>query len=188
MEISAAALNGVLILTPKVFEDSRGWFMETYSRRQMASFGADSLFVQENHSFSAKRGTLRGLHFQTNPHAQSKLVRCTRGRILDVAVDLRRGSPSFCKWISLELSAENKRQLFIPKGFAHGFVTLEDNTEIQYQVDDYYDSSCDRGIRYDDPVFQIRWPVQQPLLSEKDKNAPILADSGADFTYEGERN
>ncbi len=188
MEISAAALDGVLILTPKVFEDSRGWFMETYSQKQITPFGVDSVFVQENHSFSAKKGTLRGLHFQTNPHAQSKLVRCTRGRILDVAVDLRRGSPSFCKWISLELSAENKRQLFIPKGFAHGFVTLADNTEVQYQVDDYYDPGCDRSIRYDDPDFQIQWPVSQPFLSEKDRNAPRFADSDTNFAYEGERN
>ncbi|HBF36393.1 MAG TPA: dTDP-4-dehydrorhamnose 3,5-epimerase, partial [Firmicutes bacterium] len=140
-------LPGVMIIEPQVFEDGRGWFMETYSRLKLDKLGIDIEFVQDNHSLSIPKGTLRGLHFQNNSKAQTKLLRCTRGIILDVAVDIRRGSPTYKKWVGVELSADNKKQLFIPKGFAHGFVTLVDNCEVQYKVDEYYAPECDRGIR-----------------------------------------
>lgn len=157
--------------------------METYSKEKLAKQGIDTDFIQDNHSFSANRGTIRGLHFQINPKAQAKLVRCTRGRILDVAVDIRKGSPTYKKWVSVELSEENKKQLFIPKGFAHGFATLTDNVEIQYKVDEYYSPENDRSIRFDDPEINIDWGIENPILSEKDMNAPLLKDSDSNFVY-----
>jgi len=183
MKVINTAIEGICIIEPQVFEDSRGWFMETYSKEKLAKQGIDADFIQDNHSFSANRGTIRGLHFQINPKAQAKLVRCTRGRILDVAVDIRKGSPTYKKWISVELSEENKRQLFISKGFAHGFVTLTDNVEIQYKVDEYYSPENDRSIRFDDPEINVDWGIENPILSEKDINAPLLKDSDSNFVY-----
>lgn len=183
MTLSPTKLEGVFILEPDVFGDHRGWFMETYSVIKLREQGIDIEFVQDNHSFSALKGTLRGLHFQKNPYAQSKLVRCTRGCIMDVAVDIRKGSLNYKKWFATELSADNKKQLLIPKGFAHAFLTLTDDVEVQYKVDAYYSKECDRSIRFDDPSIGIHWGFENPLLSDKDINAPLLDDSDADFTY-----
>ena len=178
-----AALPEVLLLEPTVHRDVRGWFMESYVKGQMRSLGIEVDFVQDNHSFSLNRSTLRGLHFQNDPMAQSKLVRCTHGSILDVIVDVRNDSPTFRKWVSLELSSKNMRQVFIPKGFAHGFVTLEDDTEVQYKVDNYYSKENDRSIRYDDPDLGIAWVVEHPSLSDKDARAPLLKDSDCNLHF-----
>ena len=142
-------------------------------------------FLQDNHSFSAQKGTLRGLHFQKDPFSQAKLVRCVRGAILDVAVDIRQGSPDFGKWTAVELSAENKQQLLIPHGFAHGFITLTDDVEILYKVDQYYSPETDRSIAWSDPAIGVEWGITCPILSLKDQNAPLLADSDANFVYGG---
>ena len=185
MELIKTDIPGVVILEPKVFGDHRGWFTETYAYNTLKDLGIDVTFVQDNQSYSKEKGTLRGLHFQQNPMAQTKLLRCTRGKILDVAVDIRKGSPTYLKWVSVELSAENKRQLFMPKGFAHGFVTLTEDVEVQYKVDAYYAPECDRSIRFDDPSIGVNWGVSNPILSQKDMNAPLLCDSDCNFVYEG---
>lgn len=182
MNVIKTEIEDLLILEPRVFGDHRGWFTETYSKTKFQDLGIDTEFVQDNHSMSAQKGTLRGLHFQTNPKAQSKLVRCTKGIILDVAVDLRKGSATYKKWVGVELSEENKKQLLIPKGFAHGFLTLTDDVEVQYKVDEYYAPECDRSIRFDDPEIGVNWGIEDPILSEKDLNAPLLKDSDADFS------
>ena len=183
MKIIKTELEDVLIIEPRVFGDHRGWFTETYSTLKFKGLGIDIDFVQDNHSFSAHKGTLRGLHFQLDPKAQTKLVRCTKGRILDVAVDIRKGSPTYKKWVAVELTEENKKQLLIPKGFAHGFLTLTDNVEVQYKVDEYYSLEDDRSIRYDDTEINIDWGHIEPILSEKDMKAPMLKDSDANFKY-----
>ena len=155
MKLTKTSLKDVYIIEPKVFGDNRGWFMESYSQAKFAELGLECNFVQDNHSFSAEQGTLRGLHFQLNPKCQAKLVRCTKGAILDVAVDLRKNSPQYKKWVAIELSAENKKQLFIPRGFAHGFVTLTADVEVQYKTDEYYSPEHDGGIRYNDPEIGV---------------------------------
>jgi dTDP-4-dehydrorhamnose reductase/dTDP-4-dehydrorhamnose 3,5-epimerase len=182
MDITKTKIDDVLILEPRVFGDHRGWFTETYSKIKFQELGIDIEFVQDNHSMSAQKGTLRGLHFQTNPKAQTKLVRCTKGKILDVAVDLRKGSSTYKQWVGIELSEDNKKQLLIPKGFAHGFLTLTDNVEVQYKVDEYYAPECDRSIRFDDPEIGVDWEIENPILSEKDLKAPLLKDSDVDFS------
>lgn len=174
-------LDGVYIIEPKSFGDNRGWFMESYSRRDMKAAGIDVDFVQDNRSFSEKKGIIRGLHFQRNPMAQAKLITCIRGAILDVAVDLRKSSPTYKQWISVELNSENRNELFIPKGFAHGFLTLSDDVEIMYKCDEFYSPEHDGGIRFDDPDIGVDWGVVDPILSEKDKNAPFLKDIELDF-------
>ncbi len=179
--VSETELDGVLIIEPKVFGDNRGWFMETYSRRDFEDAGITAEFVQDNRSFSSKKGIIRGLHFQRNPMCQAKLLTCLKGEILDVAVDLRKDSPTYKKWISVKLTAENKKQIFIPKGFAHGFLTLTDDVEIMYKCDELYSPECDGGIRFDDPEIGVEWGVENPILSEKDKNAPFLKDIKLDF-------
>ncbi|MGQ5712408.1 dTDP-4-dehydrorhamnose 3,5-epimerase [Desulforudis sp. DRI-14] len=172
----------VILVEPKVFGDERGFFMETYNYRDFAAFGIRAVFVQDNHSLS--RGpVLRGLHYQKDPIAQAKLVRCIRGAIFDVAVDIRRGSPTYGKWVGVELSAENKRQLYIPRGFAHGFCVLSYVAEVVYKVDNYYSPEHDRGIIYDDPDIGITWPVAQPILSPKDARLPRLEDADNNFVY-----
>ncbi len=176
-------LDGCLIIEPRVFGDARGWFYESYSQKEFASFGIDTVFVQDNRSFSAAKDTLRGLHCQTNPFAQTKLICCTRGAFADVVVDLRKGSPSFMQWIRVELSADNKRMLYIPKGFLHGFVTLTDDVEAFYKVDEFYSPSNDRSVRFNDPAFAIDWAVDSPVLSAKDSSAPLLCDSDVIFNY-----
>jgi dTDP-4-dehydrorhamnose reductase/dTDP-4-dehydrorhamnose 3,5-epimerase len=181
MKVEKTKLEGVLIIEPKVFGDDRGWFTESYNKSRLKEFGIDVDFVQDNHSFSSQKGTLRGLHFQNNPNAQSKLIRCTRGKVLDVAVDLRKKSSTYKQWIAVELSEENKKQFFIPKGFAHGFLTLTDNVEFQYKVDQYYNKESDRSIRYDDPEIGVDWQSDNLILSDKDKNAPYLKNSDVNF-------
>jgi dTDP-4-dehydrorhamnose 3,5-epimerase len=184
MNIIETDLPGVKVIEPKVFGDHRGWFMETYNEQIFKEAGIDLNFVQDNQSFSAAKGTLRGLHYQLNPKAQTKLVRCTRGVIYDVAVDIRKGSPTFGKWFGVELSEENKKQLFIPKGFAHGFMTLAEDVEVQYKVDELYAPECDRGIIWNDPAIGIEWPIDiQPVLSAKDEKAPFLKDADNNFVY-----
>ena len=177
-------LPGVCIVEPQVFGDHRGYFMETYSTRTFAEIGIQNEFVQDNQSFTAQKGTLRGIHFQNAPMAQAKLVRVTRGAVMDVAVDLRKGSPTYRQWVAVELSAENKRMLFIPRGFGHGFRTLTDDVEFCYKVDNLYSRDCDRGIRFDDPAIGVDWgEVTESLLSQKDTTAPLLADSDCNFVY-----
>lgn len=184
MNVIETSLPGVKIIEPKVFGDHRGWFMETYSLAIFKEAGIDIKFVQDNQSFSAAKGTLRGLHYQLNPKAQTKLVRCTKGAIFDVAVDIRKGSPTFGKWFGIELSADNKKQLLIPKGFAHGFMTLTDNVEVQYKVDELYAPECDRGIIWNDPVIGIEWPIEiTPVLSAKDEKAPHLEETENNFIF-----
>lgn len=186
MQIELTDLPGVVILTPARFGDSRGFFSESWNRSRMAAAGFDLDFVQDNHSLSAKAGTIRGLHFQAPPHAQAKLVRCGQGRLFDVAVDIRAGSPTYGKWVGVELSAENGRQLLIPAGFLHGFVTREDGTEVIYKCTDVYAPACDGGIRWDDPTIGIDWALGDlsPVLSDKDAKAPLLADFQTPFTFE----
>ncbi|MEF9863772.1 MAG: dTDP-4-dehydrorhamnose 3,5-epimerase [Christensenellaceae bacterium] len=181
MKVTKTKIEGLIVIEPDCFGDNRGWFMETYSKPKFEQIGIDCEFVQDNHSFSAVKGTLRGLHFQINPMAQSKLLRCTKGTVLDVAVDLRKDSPTYKKWHSVELSAENKKQFFMPKGFAHGFLTLTDDVEIQYKVDAVYSKECDRSIRFDDVELGVDWGIANPILSQKDLDAPLLCDSDADF-------
>ena len=180
--------NPVRLIVPKRHGDARGWFTETYNRETFSTLGIACNFVQDNHSLSVPAFTLRGLHFQEPPRGQDKLVRCIRGRIFDVAVDVRRGSPTYGKWVSAELSAENGHQLFIPIGFAHGFVTLEPDCEVTYKCSDTYAPEQDGGIRWNDPAIGIDWPIPPsitPKLSTKDKVQPLLADFDSSFIYDG---
>jgi dTDP-4-dehydrorhamnose 3,5-epimerase len=187
MQVEATALAGCVILTPRRFGDERGFFSETWSRRLLAEHGIDIDFVQDNHSISQRAGTVRGLHFQSPPHAQAKLVRCGRGRLFDVAVDIRRGSPTYGRWFGIELSFENGRQLFVPAGFLHGFVTREPDTEIVYKCSDYYAPDCEGAVRFDDPDLGIDWGLDagEAVLSPKDAAAPRLAEIDNRFTWEG---
>ena len=176
MKVTETSLKGVYLVEPKVFGDERGWFMESWSKQKFEGAGLNVEFVQDNHSFSADKGTLRGLHYQTEPMAQAKLIRCSKGAIFDVAVDIRKGSPNYKKWVGVELSADNKKQLFIPHGFAHGFLTLTDDVEVQYKADNFYAPHYDGNIRWDDPDIDIDWPFDPVILSDKDKNAPLLKE------------
>ena len=177
----------VQLIRPKRFSDDRGWFSETWRKDRLAGQGIDSSFCQDNHSLSRPVGTLRGLHFQAPPHAQSKLVRCVAGSIWDVAVDLRAGSPTYGDWVGSTLSAENGDQLFIPVGFGHGFITLEPDSEVIYKVDDYYAPDCDGGIAWDDPDLALEWPLPDggPILSDKDRLLPRLKSWDSPFPYDG---
>jgi dTDP-4-dehydrorhamnose 3,5-epimerase len=186
MKAIKTELDGVLIIEPDVFGDHRGWFMESWSKKKYEELGINVDFVQDNQSFTAKKGTLRGLHFQMDPMAQSKLVRVVKGAVLDVAVDIRKNSPTYLKWVSVELSAENKRQFFIPQGFAHGFVTLTDDVEFVYKCDNYYSKECDRSIKFDDPAIGVEWGIDDPIISQKDQDAPLVKDSDCNFIYKGE--
>lgn len=181
MQIEKTQLEGILIITPKVFGDKRGWFTETYNKKLFADNEISFDFVQDNHSFSKEIGTLRGIHFQNKPMAQTKLIRCTRGKILDVAVDLRKASNTYKEWIAVELSSDNFKQLLIPKGFGHAFLTLTENVEVEYKVDEFYSPTHDRSIKYNDPELKIKWPEVEVILSDKDKRAPLLKDSDIDF-------
>lgn len=177
-EITKTPLDGLKIVKPRVFEDDRGFFMESYTQGDLATHGIDQVFVQDNHSLSREVGVLRGLHYQHAPFAQDKLVRVVRGRIWDVAVDIRRSSPTFRQWFGLELSAANKLQLLVPIGFAHGFVTLEPDTEVIYKVSAPYAADCDAGVRWDDSSLAVEWPLAgDPVLSAKDRALPLLADA-----------
>lgn len=175
-------------LVPNRHGDARGWFAETYSKRRLADLGIVEDFVQDNHSFSAQSGTLRGIHFQTPPHAQAKIVRCLAGAIWDVAVDLRAGSPSYGRWVGAELTAAGGEQLYIPAGFGHGFLTLTDNTEVAYKASDFYAPECDTGLAWDCPDLAIDWPLGEiaPVLSGKDRALPRLAQWTSPFAYDGE--
>lgn len=182
MLIEPTALPDVLILTPRRFGDDRGWFTETWSAARMAEAGLDLPWVQDNHSMSAEAGTLRGLHYQAPPRAQDKLVRCSRGAIFDVAVDFRVGSPTFGKWVGVDLTPANGRQLLVPKGFLHGFVTREPNTEVQYKCTDLYSPEYDGAVRWDDPDIGIDWGLSGlPILSVKDQAAGFLRDVRSPF-------
>lgn len=176
MDLLKTKLDGVYILIPKVFGDHRGFFMESWSRRTMEEAGLYYDFVQDNHSLSTVKGTLRGIHFQKGDKAQAKLVRCVRGAVLDVAVDLRHDSPTYKQWVGVELSEENKKQLLIPRGFGHGFVTLTDHVEFLYKADNYYAPEADGGIRWNDPDIGVDWGISEPILSEKDIKNPFLKE------------
>ncbi|PQO22546.1 dTDP-4-dehydrorhamnose 3,5-epimerase [Rhodobacteraceae bacterium WD3A24] len=187
MQVEHSALPEVLILTPRRFSDARGWFSESWNRRTLREAGIDIDFVQDNHSLSHAAGTVRGLHYQAPPHAQAKLVRVVRGAVFDVAVDARRGSPRFARWTGVELSAENGRQLFIPAGFLHGFVTRTPDCEVLYKCSDYYAPEADGAVRFDDPELAIDWGItpQEAVISDKDGQAPLWRDFATPFAWEG---
>ncbi len=186
MKIEKTLLTGVVVITPARFGDHRGFFSESYSAKALAEHGITTQFVQDNHSLSIIQGTIRGLHFQTPPHAQDKLVRCGRGALFDVAVDVRNGSPTYGQWFGTELSFENGKQMLVPAGFAHGFVTRTQNTEIIYKCSDYYAQEAEGAIAWDDATIGIDWGLGgiSPVLSEKDANAPSLADLNSPFSFE----
>lgn len=181
MKFEKTKLEGVVIITPDVFGDNRGFFMESWSEHKMEEAGLHYNFVQDNHSMSSVIGTLRGIHFQKGDKAQAKLVRCVKGAVLDVAVALRHESPTYKQWVAVELSAENKKQLMIPRGFGHGFVTLTDEVEFLYKADNYYAPEADGGIRWNDPEIGVDWGVENPILSAKDEKNPFLKDLGEVF-------
>ncbi|MEO8114718.1 MAG: dTDP-4-dehydrorhamnose 3,5-epimerase [Phenylobacterium sp.] len=175
--ITLLPLPEVLLITPKRHGDARGWFAETWSRPAMAQAGVDADFVQDNQAFSARKGTVRGLHFQTAPHAQAKLVRVVRGAIFDVVVDIRARSPTFGRWAGAELTAEGGEQLFVPRGFAHGYCTLTDDSELTYKVDNLYAPQAEGGLLWNDPDVGVDWPIPgEPILSDKDRTLPRLKD------------
>jgi len=188
MQVQATEIPGVLLLVPRYFNDARGYFVETYNARAARDAGLMAEFVQDNQALSLRRGTVRALHFQAPPKVQAKLVRVLRGSVYDVAVDLRAGSPSYGRWMAATLTAKGGEQLFVPGGFAHGYCTLEDDTEVAYKVDDYYAPDCERGIAWNDPTLNIVWPVSpaDAVLSDKDGELPRFADFSSPFRYDGE--
>lgn len=183
VDVAALSLSGIKLITPTIVRDARGFFCETFSARTLARAGIAATFVQDNHSLSTQKGVVRGLHFQTPPRAQAKLVRVTHGSIFDVAVDIRVGSPSYGRHVSTVLSAANCQQIWIPEGFAHGFCTLEPDTEVLYKVTDYYAPECDSGLKWDDPALAIAWPIaaHDAILSPRDMQHPPLADLRSSF-------
>lgn len=185
MEIQSLDIAGIKLLTPRHIGDDRGFFAETFRVDLFDEHVGDFAFVQDNESLSVRQGTIRGLHFQSEPHAQGKLVRCTAGALLDVAVDIRQGSPTFGHWVGETLTPQNGKQLWIPPGFAHGFCSIEPNTVICYKVTGYYSAKCDKGLRWDDPAIGITWPdtADPETLSPKDRQQPLLADLSAYFTW-----
>jgi dTDP-4-dehydrorhamnose 3,5-epimerase len=185
MEIKATDLPGLFLLKPRRFTDSRGYFVETYNQRALAAASVSMQFVQDNLSFSAKASTIRGLHFQLPPAAQTKLVRAARGRVFDVAVDLRQGSPTFGRWFGATLTAEGGEQLLIPRGFAHAFCTLEDNCEVAYKTDDFYAPKSDSGLIWNDPDLRIDWPIaaNSAILSDKDAKLGLFRDFVSPFRF-----
>jgi dTDP-4-dehydrorhamnose 3,5-epimerase len=186
MKIRRLGIPDLMEIVPMRHSDDRGFFSEVWNSAALAAEGIDVGFVQANHSYSAEAGVLRGLHYQEPPFAQAKLVRVTRGAIFDVAVDLRHGSPTFGEWVGLTISAADWNQIYLPQGFAHGFVTLEPDCEVLYQVSAPYSRDHDRSIRFDDPAIGVEWPLggRAPILSDKDRTAPLLADVRAAFRYE----
>lgn len=173
----------VVILRPRVFPDDRGFFFEAYNESALAEAGIRFRAVQENYIMNASVGVLRGLHFQNDPHAQAKIVRCIKGEVDDVAVDLRKGSPTYLKWVMVRLTAENKKQLYLPKGFAHGVIARTEGSEVQYVVDAGYAPDCDRNVAWNDPDIAVEWGTDAPVLSPKDEKAPLLRDSDCNFKY-----
>jgi dTDP-4-dehydrorhamnose 3,5-epimerase len=181
------AASPVKLIHTRRFDDDRGWFVETFQIDRWAGQGVTCAFVQDNHSYSQSVGTIRGIHFQRPPHAQDRLVRCTRGRIMDYAVDLRKGSPTYGRHVVAELSADNGDQMFVPIGFGHAFVTMEADCEVSYKVSDFYAPDCEGGIRWNCPKVAIDWPLlsEKPLLSSKDALLPLLAELDSPFAYDG---
>lgn len=186
MQVEQTTLPGVVVVTPRRFGDDRGFFSEVYNAAALAAHGIDVVFVQDNHSLSRQVGVVRGLHFQAPPHAQDKLVRVGAGRVLDVAVDIRRGSPTFGQSVAVELSADAGNQLFVPKGFLHGFAVLEPGSELLYKCSDYYAPDCDGAVRFDDPDLAIDWGIDPAtaILSAKDAAAPLFRDFDSPFVFE----
>ncbi|MBB3150881.1 dTDP-4-dehydrorhamnose 3,5-epimerase [Paenibacillus endophyticus] len=183
MRIFETNLPDVKLIEPTIYSDNRGFFMESYNERTAKEKGVLFSFLQDNHSLSIEAGVIRGLHYQLNPKAQTKLIRVVAGEIYDVVLDIRNGSPTFGQWEGFILTAENKRQLLVPKGFAHGFCTIAKNTEVLYKVDEYYSAEHDRGIAWDDPSLDIDWPILNPITSDKDKKHPVLRDAEINFIY-----
>ena len=187
MKLTKTKIEGAIIIEADVYGDNRGWFMETYNEEKFKELGIDCTFVQDNMSYSAIKGTLRGLHYQREPYCQAKLVRCTKGTVIDVAVDVRKGSPTYGEWVSVELSEENKRMFFMPHGMAHGFLTITDEVEFQYKVDNLYNKESEGGIKYDDPTVNVDWGSLlngiKPILSAKDEILPTLNECNANFEY-----
>ncbi len=183
MKMIETKLPDVKLLEPTVFSDNRGFFMESYNEQIAKELGMSYSFIQDNHSLSVEAGVIRGLHYQLNPKAQTKLIRVIAGVIYDVVLDMRKGSPTFGKWEGFILSAENKRQLLVPKGFAHGFCTIVKNTEVLYKVDEFYSAEHDRGIAWNDPALAIDWPILNPITSDKDKKHPVLNNAEINFVY-----
>jgi dTDP-4-dehydrorhamnose 3,5-epimerase len=181
MKVTQTEIDDLYVLEPDLFGDHRGFFMESWSKKKMEESGLIYDFVQDNHSSSTVKGTLRGIHFQIGEMCQAKLVRCTRGAVLDVAVDLRKASPTYKKWVSVILSEENKKQFLLPRGFGHGFLTLTDHVEFLYKADNYYSPAHDGGIRWNDPELNIDWGINNPILSNKDQNSPFLNEITLDF-------
>lgn len=184
MKIISTELAEVKIIEPRIFEDERGFFYESANFSKLKDMGIDFIPLQENCAFSLKKGTVRGIHFQNNPCAQAKIVRCTVGRVMDYAVDLRKGSPTYLKFVRVELSQDNKRQLYIPKGFAHGVISLEDNSIIEYFADNLYSPAEDRSVNCLDPEIGIKWETDNLILSDKDRNAPLLNETDCNFICE----
>ena len=170
-------LKGAFVIEPEKIEDARGFFARIWCAREFGSHGLNRYYVQSNISFNREKGTLRGMHFQTDPHAEAKLVRCTRGSIYDVIIDLRKDSATYKQWIGVELSRDNHRMLYIPEEFAHGFLTLEDNTEVFYQMSEFYHPECGQGVRWNDPAFSVQWPAEVRVIADRDRDCP-------DFRYE----
>lgn len=187
MNLEPCCIPDVILITPRKLGDNRGYFMETFRDDRFRAVAGEYAFAQDNQSLSAQGGTIRGLHFQLEPRAQGKLVRCIRGALFDVAVDIRKGSPTYGRHVAVELTAENACQLWVPPGFAHGFCTLAPDTEISYKVTDYYSPDHDRGLRWNDPALGIDWPVSEEdaVLSGKDRVQPLLADLEASFVFVG---
>ena len=187
MKVIPTEIEGVLIIETDVFGDHRGYFTETYNKKRYEENGITTEFIQDNMSFSAQKGTLRGLHYQKAPFAQAKLVSCSKGKVIDVAVDIRKGSPTYGKYVACELTAENHRQFFIPRGFAHGFLTISDDVEFRYKCDNLYNKESEGSIRYDDETINIDWGTLlngiEPVLSKKDKDAPTIENCNANFIY-----
>ena len=181
MNISETMIKGIYVIEPEIYEDERGFLFECFSEKKLMEVGIAFKCVQENHICSIKKGVLRGIHFQNHPYAQAKFLRCLRGSVLDYAIDLRKNSPTYMQYVSKEISKENKKIIFIPKGFGHAIVSLTDISEIQYKTDNFYSPKHDRSIRYDDEQLNIQWPFKEVILSEKDKTAPRLGESDCNF-------
>ncbi len=187
MKLNTTKIEGLYVIDSDCYKDNRGWFMETYNKEKYEELGLSTVFVQDNLSYSKQKGTIRGLHYQLAPYSQAKLVRCIKGRIVDVAVDIRKGSPTYGKWTATELSEENMRTVYIPQGFAHGFITLTDEVEFMYKCDNFYNKESEKTIRYDDSDINIDWEYllegNTPVLSDKDKDAPSFKDAENNFIY-----
>lgn len=177
----------VLVIEPRRYQDERGWFMETYKASSFAANGIEGEFVQDNHSFSQRAGTLRGLHYQLRPYEQGKLVRCVSGEFLDIVVDIRHGSPTFGEWAAVEVSRANGRMVWVPQGFAHGLLSMKDETDVLYRVTAEYAPDYERTIRWDDPEIGLDLPVESPIIKDRDAQAPTLAEAENNFVWEGEQ-